>query len=65
LRLNDLVLALMTYGLEHPDREHVSMRTIASINRKALLRAKGGLKQGPTLKSVKAPAMPKGQRRGK
>jgi hypothetical protein len=41
------------------------MRTIASINRKALLRAKGGLKQGPTLKSVKPKGMPKGQRRGK
>jgi hypothetical protein len=41
------------------------MRTISSLNRRAMIRARGGTKQGPTLKQVKGRGMGKGQRRGK
>jgi hypothetical protein len=65
LDLQTLILSLMEYGIKH-DRKAIDMRTVASINRKAMVRARGGLNKGMTLKQIKPQAMPKqGQRRGK
>lgn len=64
LNLQTLILSLMEHGIKH-DRKAISMRTVASLNRKAMVRARGGLNKGMTLKQIKPQGMPKGQRRGK